>query len=213
MITSGAAGARLVVGAGASMAEERDTTLAWSCAANLRLYDEDPGPRQMNVGSVREPRIVDRREALVGLYARQILLKLEADYPRILALRAECGQQAAASRDLREAWRVARARHRPPLRQPWRQALRALAWSERSDIATTWAVGAELAHRAAQMVTEAGAHLDGKARAKLLAATEHSFTYDVLGSMLPSDMEARDAAQLAETLRQIDESDEPPERA
>ena len=83
-----------------------DSVLAWSSAANLLLYDEDPGPRETNVGSRAELRVVDRREALVQLYARQVLVSLHADAPRILAL----AELAAAARTLRGAWRLVRAR-------------------------------------------------------------------------------------------------------
>jgi hypothetical protein len=44
------------------------------------------------VSSAQEPRIVDRREAMVGLYARRVLLTLRAAYPRIITLRAACEQ-------------------------------------------------------------------------------------------------------------------------
>ncbi|WP_308283487.1 hypothetical protein [Pseudonocardia nigra] len=148
-----------------------DTTLAWVCAPNLRLYDEDPGPRATNVGSSQEPRVVDRREALVELYARQILLELRAELPRILALRDDCAREAAAARTLREAWRVVQARRGGPHPQPWPRALRALTWALRRDISTQWTLGAELADRAAHMVTEAEADRDAKARARLLAST------------------------------------------
>ena len=169
------------------MAEQGDTGLAWSCAANLRLH-ENTGPRHADV---------DRRDALVGRYARQILLELDADYPRILALRAECRQLVADARRLPEAWRVVQARRRRPLRQSWPKALRALSWSERRDRGATWALGAELAQRAVQIITEAGAQLDEEARAALLAG------------MLPAAAEARDAARPAEHQPPMGGSDDP----
>jgi hypothetical protein len=86
---------------------------------------------------------------------------------------------------LRQAWRVVQARRRPPNPEPWLQALRALTWSSRRDIATNWALGVELADHAAQIITEAAAEQGAKRRARLLAATDHALTYDVLGTMGP----------------------------
>lgn len=162
-----------------------DTMLAWSCASNLRLHGVEPGTLGTDVGSRPEPRITDRREALVERYARQILLELRADYPRILALRAECRQQAATARSLQEAWRVVQARRRSPDPEAWPQALRALSRSSRRDVAVNWALGARLADHAAQIMMAAGAARDAEARARLLAATE-----------------------LARTRREIDEADD-----
>lgn len=46
--------------------------------------------------------------------------------------------------------------------------------------------------------------------ARLLVSTNRTLTYDVLGGLLPADVEARDAAELARTLREIDELDTDP---
>ena len=39
-----------------------DLTLAWSYAANCSLYEEDPGPAELNIGSSLEPHLVSRVE-------------------------------------------------------------------------------------------------------------------------------------------------------
>jgi hypothetical protein len=85
-----------------------------------------------------------------------------------------------------------------------------LTRSSRRDIATQWALGAELADCAARMISEAAADRDAKARARLLAGTNHTLTHDVLGTFLRPDVEARDAAELARTLAEIDEPDTDP---
>jgi hypothetical protein len=181
-------------------------SLAWSCAANLQLYDEDPGRRKTNVGNRNEPRMVDRRDALVHLYARQVLLGLDADNQRIVALAEDCRCRAAEARSLRGAWRLVQTRRRAPNPESWTSALGALSWSARREIASVWALAAELADAAAGMVRQAGADRDTKARARLLASTRHTFTYDVVGNIVGAEVEAQAAAELAQTSRDIDES-------
>jgi hypothetical protein len=51
----------------------------WSLAANRTLYEEGPGPAQLNVGSTTEPRYVPRQEALRDYYARWLVKELRAD--------------------------------------------------------------------------------------------------------------------------------------
>jgi len=46
---------------------------AWACAINLQLYDADPGPRVVELAGGLETRKVDRREALIDLYSRDLL--------------------------------------------------------------------------------------------------------------------------------------------
>lgn len=63
-----------------------DLTLAWSYAANCSLYEEDPGPAELNIGSSLEPHLVSRVEAFRDLYAHLLLEQLGADPARIAAL-------------------------------------------------------------------------------------------------------------------------------
>lgn len=66
-------------------------------------------------------------------------------------------------------------------------------------------MGAELADAALAMVRDAGAEQDATARARLLAGTTHTLTYDTLGNLIPADVAAQAAAELADTLRRIGE--------
>lgn len=63
-----------------------DQTLAWVYAANCSLYEEDPDPPYVNIGSPIEPVVVSRTEAYRDLYARLLLLDFDADPQRITAL-------------------------------------------------------------------------------------------------------------------------------
>jgi hypothetical protein len=132
----------------------KDTTFAWSCAANLLLYDADPGPRQVNVGSGSEQRFVDRHEALVNVYARQVLVELEADLPRIEALQHACERAAAETWTLRQAWQA--ARHRRQHGATRRAALAALTRRSRRDIVEVWLAAAEIITEADRIVRDAG---------------------------------------------------------
>ena len=57
------------------------------------------------------------------------------------------------------------------------------------------------------MVRDAGSEQDATAHARLLASTTHTLTYDTLGSLIPADVAVQAAAELADTLRRIDDSD------
>lgn len=63
-----------------------DLTLAWTYATNCSLYEEDPGPSELNIGSSLEPRLVTRAEAFRDLYAHLLLEDLGADHERITTL-------------------------------------------------------------------------------------------------------------------------------
>lgn len=184
-----------------------DSVLAWSCAANLSLYDEDPGPRETNVGSSREPLVIDRRDALLEVYARQILVGCDADLGRLTALRADCQRRAAQARTLQAGWETVRWRRASPCQMSWPRALTALTPWSRREIGGLWLVGAQLADRAASRVLEADAAHDGPARTRLLASVRHSLHCDVLGAFLPADVEDQLATDLADTLREIDDAE------
>jgi hypothetical protein len=74
----------------------------------------------MTIGAYRRPRpfggmgkpfdesasaIISSRSPM-RLYARHILVTLQAVHPRILALHAECQREAAAARNRRRGWQV-----------------------------------------------------------------------------------------------------------
>jgi hypothetical protein len=66
-----------------------DHLRAWASALNLRLYDNDPGPREMIVGGPGEERVIDRRERLVDSYAKLLLVQVDGDLDRLLAVAAQ----------------------------------------------------------------------------------------------------------------------------
>ncbi|WP_020522854.1 hypothetical protein [Catelliglobosispora koreensis] len=80
------------------MTEDRSTddeTLAWSLATNCLLYEEDPGPRLLNIGSPTEPKMVPRREAWRELYSRLLLENIDADQARLETALSGCREQLA----------------------------------------------------------------------------------------------------------------------
>lgn len=79
-----------VVGVPSSEQQLHDDHLhAWASALNLRLYDNDPGPREMVAGGPGEERVIGRREWLVDSYARLLLGQVDGDLDRLLAVAAE----------------------------------------------------------------------------------------------------------------------------
>lgn len=68
---------------------KKDLTSAWVYAANASIHEEDPGPAELNIGSVVEPHMVSRSEAFRDLYAHLLLEDLQADPVRLDALRAK----------------------------------------------------------------------------------------------------------------------------
>ena len=92
---------------------------------------------------------------------------------------------------------------RERLRQVW-HVLAAYAPWEWRDLAEVWELGAHLLDTARDRVIDAGAEQDPHARARLLAATNHTVTTDILGSFLPDDVQQERAAELANDLDDID---------
>lgn len=189
-----------------------DITFAWSCAANLSLYDEDPGPRMTEVAGRGESRMVDRRVALIDLYARQLLVKLGADIARLDAVAAEARRAEQHTRTLQWSRETAQNRDRtlPPAFTPLRRLRRVWkVWSaytpgDRREMAQVWEIAAELADTARQRIVDAGAEHDSKGRDRLLASTNHTLTAEILGVLLPPEVHQQRAAELAETLDEID---------
>lgn len=63
-----------------------DLTLVWTFAANCSLYEEDPGPAELNIGSALEPHMVSRADAFRDLYAHLLLEQLGGEPERITQL-------------------------------------------------------------------------------------------------------------------------------
>jgi hypothetical protein len=68
---------------------DKDHPYAFSCALNLQLYASDPDPETVVVGGPGEQRSITRRESLVDIYARMVLLELGGDIDRLSAVAAE----------------------------------------------------------------------------------------------------------------------------
>lgn len=183
-----------------------DTTLAWSLAANCRLYEDDPGPGEVNVGSATEPRYVPRSEALRDLYARQLVLGVDADARRIETVAAACRTDIAATYTLRHWLRLIRKRTDgpSPLAHRLRSALELVNPGEREALRRVHQCSADLCKRAAAVVKESGATDDERSRRRLLAGLDHQATADILG-FIPG-VEEDSAQQLVERLNEIEDS-------
>jgi hypothetical protein len=72
-----------------------DSSEVWSLACNCLLYETDPGPDQLNVGTTVEPKMLPRRTAWRELYARLLVERLETDPSRLLAAMAQYRQGLA----------------------------------------------------------------------------------------------------------------------
>ena len=88
---------------------DADLTDAWVYAANCRLYENDPGPAELNIASRIEPMWVSRAEAFRDLHARLLLEELDADAARIAVLArqitAETKQKPPP--EIAEIWNIA----------------------------------------------------------------------------------------------------------
>lgn len=188
-----------------SAAEPDDMTSVWACAINLRLYDSDPGPRQVDVGSDLEARVVDRREALIDLYARTLLEELDADTPRLEAVEAESRRRASkGSTFIASVVLVMRRLKSPRKANLWRSSLEVFTKRDRQKRCDAWLTAAAIASEARRMVVEAGAEDNEKNRTKLLAATQFSLSRDVLGDLIPLKVRKREAQDLIERLNEVD---------
>jgi len=165
------------------MSETNDQSTLFSLVANCSLYEEDPQPAQMNIGTATEPRMVASSEGWRDYYARYLIQDLDADLARITSVRD---------------W----ARTELPQARPSRPDSNHFGQDE-------WAIAIELCDRAATMIREAGADQDPYARRRLLAGINSALMTQTLG-MIPSV--AQDvAADLIAELQQID-ADEQRER-
>jgi hypothetical protein len=185
---------------------ESDSTLVWSLAANCRLYEDDPGPRELNVGSATEPRYVPRSEALRDLYARQLVLGVEADPSRIDALADRCRAEIEATHTVWHWIGIMRRRMNGPgrLSNRLRSALEIMDPREREALREVHRCSADLCKRASILVKESESTDDDKARRRLLAGLDHQATADILG-FIPG-VEENSAQQLVERLKEIEES-------
>src|SRR2546430_9870934 len=129
--------------------DRQDMVRAWACAINLQLYDADPGPRVVELAGGLETRKVDRREALIDLYSRDLLSGLAGDPARLEAVEAECQRRARIDATFSSSIRIAVRRLKPLWRlHSWRSCLEACTKQDRRERQEAWLVAAELAARA-----------------------------------------------------------------
>jgi hypothetical protein len=184
---------------------DSDARQAWTYAANCRLYEDDPGPAHLNIGSAHEPRMVTRAAAWRDAYAHYLLVDLEADHARLTAATEVC------RRNLRRTWtpsfwaEVARsqASGSGTRRHGCAAVARALSPREMFLLRKVHKVAVELCELAAGLVQDAGAATDEKARCRLLAGSRHTGMLIALGS-IPGVAEDSQQTYLDE-IRRIDE--------
>jgi hypothetical protein len=72
---------------------EEDAFQAWINARNCLLYEKDPGPDRLNVGTTQEPRMVPRAEAWQHGYALRVLVQCNGDHSRLAAAARQCQEK------------------------------------------------------------------------------------------------------------------------
>lgn len=87
--------------------KNKDLVDAWVCATNCRLYEKDPGPDELNIGSGIEPLMVSRREAWRDFYTHVLLGDLDADRDRITALIDKIRRIKKRDPAIEECWGIA----------------------------------------------------------------------------------------------------------
>lgn len=155
-----------------------DGLYVFSLAANCAQYEADQGPAQVNVGSVAEPRMVARSEALRHLYARSLLEHLDADTERLAATDRYCQAELEAMQH-QQYWIQTRNR-RAAAGDP--NADNALGQDERRAWSSIWRCALDLCHRAGDLVHEADI-VDGQTRQRFLAGIRHQNTVDIMGAI------------------------------
>ncbi|MBB5130374.1 hypothetical protein HNP84_000062 [Thermocatellispora tengchongensis] len=132
-------------------------------------------------GTSWEPRLVSRRQEIVEMYSRLLLVRLRARVDRLAALEVECRRRATAATFPRAA--LAALRQLAAGRDPMR-LVRAMSWvfatGRRRQFRRTHILAAKLAAAARTTVIEAGAARDPVTRTRLLAATRYQATRDAL---------------------------------
>jgi hypothetical protein len=156
---------------------DKDHLYAFSCALNLLLYVADPGPESAAVGGPGERRMISRRESLVDIYARMLLLELEGDTSRLSAVAVEA-RRRRQDKEMRDF---------------------------PADHLQAEEAAAELAESAARIVHDAGADTDPRARERLLTATDYQTSHDVFGAFLGDPTLAGPPDAMLAELDRIDE--------
>lgn len=159
---------------------KKDHLYAHSCALNLLLYDDDPGQRVIAVGSLSEQRMIDRREHLIDLYSRMLLLEVNGSANRLNAVAAEA----------RRRYEEGAHKKPPPEDLP-------------ADTVTV-----ELAEAAVRIIREVGADTDPRALERLLIAVNYQTSRDVFGTFLGNPNLAGPPDDVIADLDRIDENED-----
>jgi hypothetical protein len=77
---------------------EKDALQAYICARNCLLYESDPGPERLNVGTELHPLYIPRSEAWQESYAMHVVRDCDGDHGRLLAARQECDDHGTNDR-------------------------------------------------------------------------------------------------------------------
>lgn len=165
---------------------DRDVTLALNYACSVHAHDMVFGDTEpVQRGTAWEPRLVDRRQEIVEMYSRLLLVRLRARVDRLAALEAECRRRAAGASLRRSVLAVLRQLVKGP--DPGR-VLRAAAWvlsvGRRRQFRRTHMLAAHLAEAARSTVIQAGAARDPVTRTRLLVATRYQAARDALDHAL-----------------------------
>jgi hypothetical protein len=155
-----------------------DYLYAFSCALNLELYAADPGPQTVTIGSPGEQRTITRRDHLLDLYSRLLLLKLDADPDRLFAVAAE------AERRLNEK----------------------SAQNSESDNLEVETDTLGIADTAMRIIHDAGADVDQQSRKRLLTAMNYQTSRDIFGTFLGDPSLAGPPDNMIDDLNHIDQS-------
>jgi hypothetical protein len=151
-----------------------DVQLARLLARNCRLKERRRGRAEVNVGTGTEPPMVPGAEAWQHAYVLAILVDLGADHGRLVAAARRCRQEAAATAGQPPDW-----------------------------VSPELSRAAGLCEQAAQMIEDAGAVDDDKARRRLLAGCQHENTMITFGNVIPDFAEAA-AKDYQRAIQEID---------
>ncbi|MFJ9371578.1 hypothetical protein ACIRRA_45340 [Nocardia sp. NPDC101769] len=88
-------GSRMAITMESVTDKEPHLTILYSCTANCLLYEEDPGPAELNIGSELEPRMVPRSHAWRDYYAHHLITQISADIARL----RQCSEWAQQQHD------------------------------------------------------------------------------------------------------------------
>ncbi|MFI2473454.1 hypothetical protein [Nocardia xishanensis] len=152
-----------------------------SSAANCLLFEADPGPQQLNIGTELEPRWVSREYAWRDFYAHDLIIAVNAD----LALLKQCLDFAHQER------------HRTTSPQ--------LTVAEQREAHEFWDCAIDIAKIAIDIIDHGGAADDEHARQRLLAGAHHLRTTTAFRA-IPQIVEQA-GTDLAKALDEIDKRD------